>query len=181
MNKTTPYIKQAKQGQQHAFNELMQNHWDYVYNYLFKLTSDVYISEELSIQTFAKAFDKIDQYDDNYNFKTWLITISKRLWIDSQRKKEVETTMINKQVSAMKSEDASIEDELIQNQNILTIKTAIDTLKSDDKKVLIKRLFEDKTYAEIAEEMDESVNAIKVKLLRAKRKLAKTVKEQFHL
>lgn len=138
------------------------------------------MSEELSIQTFAKAFDKIDQYDDNYNFKTWLITISKRLWIDDQRKKEVETTKISKQVSAMISEDASIEDELIQKQYIKTIKSAIDTLKPDDQNVLIKRLFEDKTYAEIAEEMDESVNAVKVKLLRAKRKLSKIVKKQFH-
>lgn len=159
----------------------MESHWDYVYNYLLKQTNDAYMSEELCIQTFARAFDKIDQYDDKYNFKTWLITISKRLWIDDQRKKEVETTKISKQVSAMISEEASIEDELIQKQYIKTIKSAIDTLKPDDKNVLIKRLFEDKTYAEIADEMDESVNAIKVKLLRAKRKLAKMIKDQFPL
>lgn len=139
------------------------------------------MSEELCIQTFARAFDKIEQYDENYNFKTWLITISKRLWIDDQRKKKLETTKISKQVSAMKSEDASIEDELIQKQYIKTIKTVIDTLKPIDKKVLQKRLFEDKSYAEIAKEMGESVNTIKVKLLRAKRKLAKAVKEQFPL
>ena len=159
----------------------MESHWDYVYNYVFRQTSDVYRSEELCIQTFAKAFDKIDQYDQNYNFKTWLITICKRLWIDDQRKKEVETTKINKQVSAMKSEDASIEDELIQAQYIKTIQSAVETLKPDDKKIIQKRLFEDKTYAEIAEEMDESVNVIKVKLFRAKRKLAKILKDQFRL
>ena len=63
----------------------------------------------------------------------------------------------------------------MQTQYIETIKTAIDKLKPDDKNVLQKRLFEEKTYAEIAEEMQESVNVIKVKLLRAKRKLANII------
>lgn len=134
------------------------------------------MSEELCIQTFARAFDKLDQYDENYNFKTWLITISKRLWIDDQRKKKVETTKINKQVSAMKSEDASVEDKLIQKQYIKSINSAIDTLKPIDKKILHKKLFEDKTYAEISEELGESVNVVKVRILRAKRKLVKKIK-----
>jgi RNA polymerase sigma-70 factor (ECF subfamily) len=50
------------------------------------------------------------------------------------------------------------------------------SLKPTDQEVLKKRLFEEKSYAEIADEMNESVNAIKVKLLRAKRKVAKILK-----
>ncbi|WP_445159250.1 RNA polymerase sigma factor [Mesohalobacter salilacus] len=160
---------------------MLESHWSYVYNYLLNKTDDVYTTEELCIQTFAKAFDKIDKYNEEYNFKTWLITICKRLWIDHQRKKELKTTKINKQVSFIKSDDASIEDALIQDQYIKTIKLALNTLKPDDKNALIKRLFEDKSYAEIAEEMDDSVNAIKVKIFRAKRKLIKIIQNQYPL
>lgn len=175
MTKQNQDIHLAKQGQQKAFNNLLENHWSYVYSYLISKTEDTYTTEELCIQTFARAFDKIDQYDEKYNFKTWLITICKRLWIDKQRKKEIKTTDINKKVTALKSEEINIEDQLIQKQYIKTIKSALDQLKPHDKEILQKRLFEDKTYTEIGNEMNESVNVIKVKLFRAKRKLSKLI------
>lgn len=158
---------------------MLGSHWSYVYNYLLNKTDDVYTSEELCIQTFAKAFDKIDKYNEEYNFKTWLITICKRLWIDHQRKKEIKTTGINKNISAIRSDEVNIEDQLIQDQYIKTIHTAIKKLKPNDQKILQKRLFEDKTYTEIANEMNESVNVIKVKLFRAKRKLSKLIQIDF--
>lgn len=174
-------IHLAKQGQQKAFNNLLEQHWTYVYNYILSKTEDTYTSEELCIQTFARAFDKIDQYDEKYNFRTWLITICKRLWIDKQRKKEIKTTDINKNVSAIKSDEVNIEDQLIQDQYVKTIESAIDKLKLDDQKILHKRLFEDRTYTEIANDMDESINVIKVKLFRAKRKLSKLIQNNIKI
>jgi RNA polymerase sigma-70 factor (ECF subfamily) len=168
-------IHKAKKGQQQAFNSLLEEHWDYVYNYLLKQTNDTYISEEVCIKTFAKAFDKIDQFDEKYTFKTWLITISKRLLIDEKRKKELETTKIDKHVNAIESEEQNIEEEIHQEEYINTIKIAINQLKPSDKLVLEKHLFEEKSYAEIANDIDESVNFIKVKILRAKRKLASII------
>ncbi|MBS3738973.1 RNA polymerase sigma factor [Mesohalobacter halotolerans] len=175
MSKTEQDINLAKQGHQKAFNNLLEQHWTYVYNYIQSKTDNTYTSEELCIQTFARAFDKIDQYDDKYSFRTWLITICKRLWIDMQRKKEIKTTDINNKVSAIKSNEVNIEDQLIQDQYIETIESAIKKLKPNDQEILKKRLFEDTPYSEIANEMSESVNLIKVKFFRAKRKLSKLI------
>jgi len=178
VNNPNEHINSAKDGLQKGFNALLETHWDYVYNFVFKQTNDQYLSEEVCIQTFAKAFDKIETYDDNYNFKTWLITIGKRLLIDHQRKKNIETTEIDKGVTKIESEEANIDEQLIQKQYINTIKKTIKKLKSSDQKVLEKRLFEEKSYAEIANEMDESVNAVKVKLLRARQKIAKLLEKK---
>jgi len=175
MSKAHNYIDNAKQGQQQAFNSLMAKHWDYVNNYLLKQTNDTYTSEEICIKTFAKAFDKIDQYDEKYAFRTWLITISKRLLIDEKRKKELETTKIDKHVNAIESEEKNIEEEIHQEESVNTIKIALNQLKESDKTVLEKHLFEEKSYAEIANDINESVNFIKVKILRAKRKLAQLI------
>lgn len=172
MSQEHNHIDNAKQGQQQAFNSLLEKHWDYVHNYLLKQTNDAYISEEICIKTFAKAFDKIDQFDEKYAFKTWLITISKRLLIDEKRKKELETTKIDKHVNTIESEEQNIEEEIHQKEYISTIKTALNQLKPGDKIVLEKHLFEEKSYAEIANDINESVNFIKVKILRAKKKLA---------
>lgn len=175
MSKKHQHINEAKQGQQQAFNSLLEKHWSYVYNYLFKQTNDAYTSEEICIKTFAKAFDRIEQYDEKYTFKTWLVTISKRLLIDEKRKKEVETTKIDKHVKTIESDENNIEDEIHQKEYLEVIKTALNQLKPSDKLVLEKHLFEEKSYAEIANDIDESVNFIKVKILRAKRKLAQKI------
>ena len=46
------------------FNKLLNENWDYVYNYILKKTSNEYVSEEITIQTFSKAFQKINLYDE---------------------------------------------------------------------------------------------------------------------
>ena len=43
------------------FNKLLNDNWDYVFNYILKKTSDDYIAEEITIQTFSKAFQKINR------------------------------------------------------------------------------------------------------------------------
>ena len=52
-----------------SFDNLLNSNWDYVYNYLLKKTSNKYISEEITIKSFSKAFEKIKMYDPKYNFK----------------------------------------------------------------------------------------------------------------
>ena len=166
------HIEKAKQGQQQAYNVLLESHWDYVYNYLYKQTKNTFLSEEICIKTFAKAFDKIDSYDKKYTFKTWLVTISKRLLIDEKRKKELETTKIDKHVNALESDELNVEEEIHNKEHLNTVKIALKQLKESDRIVLEKYYFEEKTYAQIANDISESVNFIKVKILRSKRKLA---------
>ena len=50
------------------FNKLLNDNWDYVFNYILKKTSDDYIAEEITIQTFSKAFQKIKLYDKKFSF-----------------------------------------------------------------------------------------------------------------
>ena len=56
------------------FNKLLNDNWDYVFNYILKKTSDDYIAEEITIQTFSKAFQKIKLYDKKFSFKTLFVS-----------------------------------------------------------------------------------------------------------
>ena len=75
-------IELAKENNQNAFSYLMNCFWDDVYNYQLKRTGNEIDSEDITIESFAKAFNKISSFDSKYEFKTWLITISKNLHID---------------------------------------------------------------------------------------------------
>ena len=82
------HIAEAINGKQSAYKFLLDGYWNLVYGFLLKRVYNEYEAEELSIETFSKAFDKLSHYDDKYEFGTWLITIAKNLQIDHYRKKK---------------------------------------------------------------------------------------------
>ena len=80
-------ISQAKEGKQKAFNDLLNFFWKEVYLFQLGKCRNEDEAEDITIKTFARAFDKIDTFDEQYQFKTWLFTISNNLFIDQMRKK----------------------------------------------------------------------------------------------
>lgn len=51
--------------------------WNEVYGFMLKRTENETDTEDIVIETFAKAFDKIATYNPEYGFNTWLIAIAK--------------------------------------------------------------------------------------------------------
>ena len=72
----------AKQDDQHAYRELLDLHWNELYGFLIKRTENENDAEDLCLQAFSKAFDKIDSFNDDFLFSTWLISIAKNLHVD---------------------------------------------------------------------------------------------------
>jgi len=174
-------IEKAKEKNEKAFNTLLNSFWSDVYNFQFSKTSNEDEAQDITIKTFAKAFDKIHLYDDNYNFKTWLIAISKNILIDHYRKNETETISIHKKESgAYKiSDDApSAEDLLINEQNLNRLLNYIKQLKPHHQEIINLRYFRELSYKEIATELNEPIGNVKVKLLRAKKILATVIADR---
>jgi RNA polymerase sigma-70 factor (ECF subfamily) len=175
-------IQKAITGDQIAYSQLLDRFWPEVYGYQLKRTRNENDAEDISIQTFARAFDKLETYDPRYAFSTWLITISKNLHVDllRKRKRNVLEQRENNSNEAMKrvlDESPSVEDQLIIEQNLKTLLENIKKLKTGYQQVLELRFFREMSYAEIARELDEPVGNVKVKLLRAKKLLASLITE----
>lgn len=186
MNKVTPSVKEnikkAKDGNQMAFSFLLDTFWGDVYGFQLARTKNENDAEDITIRTFSRAFDKIDSYDDTYEFKTWLITISKNLHVDLIRKRkrslldDMDTD--GEEVKKVLDETPSVEDQLITEQNLANLLQDIKKLKPHYQKVINLRYFNELSYAEIAKQLDEPINNIKVKLLRAKKLLAEIIKKK---
>ena len=171
-------IEQAKKGDQKAFNDLLNMYWKDVYRFQLNKCRDEEEAEDITIKSFAKAFDKIQTFDDNYQFKTWLFTISSNLYIDHLRRKKANTVSINRhqpEIHRIVDEDPSPADKLIQEQNLAQLKAYIHQLKPHYQEVINLRFFQELSYKEISEKLDEPMNNIKVKLLRAKKLLAEII------
>lgn len=172
----TDAINRAKQNDQIAFNFLLDTFWNDVYSFQLMRTQNENDAEDITIQTFSKAFDKIDTYDDNYKFKTWLITISKNIHIDLVRKqkKTIQNTSKDSEDNYLEIIDDSPtpEDKIITEQNLAKLLRDIKKLKPHYQQVINLRYFQELSYKEISEELNEPINNVKIKLLRAKKLLA---------
>ncbi|MFT6797318.1 MAG: RNA polymerase sigma factor (sigma-70 family) [Maribacter sp.] len=181
MNKTEDIaetINKAKMGNQIAFSNLLDTFWNDVYGFQLKRTENENDAEDITIQTFSKAFDKINTYKDTYVFKTWLITISKNIHIDLVRKRKrniLDTRGNGEAIKKMLDDTPSMEDRLIQEQNLANLLRDIKKLKPHYQEVINLRYFNELSYAGIAEKLNEPINNIKVKLLRAKKLLAEII------
>ncbi len=172
-------INKAKENDQFAFNYLLDKFWNDVYAFQLLRTKNENDAEDITIQTFSKAFDKIDTYNDKYVFKTWLITISKNLHIDLIRKQKSSIS------NTSKTDDESFynivddsptpEDKIITEQNLAKLLRDIKKLKPHYQEVINLRYFQELSYKEIAEELNEPIGNVKVKLLRAKNLLAAVI------
>lgn len=181
MNKTealAEIINKAKTGNQIAFSRLLDTFWNDVYGFQLKRTENENDAEDITIQTFSKAFDKINTYNDSYVFKTWLITISKNIHIDLVRKRKrnlLDTRGNGEAIKKMLDDAPTIEDRLIQEQNLADLLRDIKKLKPHYQEVINLRYFNELSYADIAEKLNDPINNIKVKLLRAKKLLAEII------
>lgn len=176
-------IRQAKQNDQKAFNFLLHRYWEDVYGFQLKRIGNENDAEDITIQTFSKAFDKIETYNEDYVFKTWLIAISKNLHIDLLRK---EKSSIYRQISnenekiinQVLDESPSAEDKIITDQNLAKLLRDIKKMKPHYQEIINLRYFQELTYKEISTELNEPINNVKVKLLRAKKLLSEIIQNK---
>jgi len=171
-------ITEAINGNQNAFRFLLDYFWKDVYNYQLKRTKNESDAEDISIRAFSKAFDKIETYNNKYVFKTWLITISKNIHIDELRKQKIViATEQEAKALFIADENPTPEDKIITEQNLAKLLKDIKQLKPSYRDMIYLRYFQELSYKEIATKIEEPINNVKVKLLRAKKLLAEIIKK----
>tara|TARA_B100000768_G_scaffold2603_1_gene3348 strand:+ start:188 stop:739 length:552 start_codon:yes stop_codon:yes gene_type:complete len=171
-------INLAKENNQNAFSFLLNLYWEDVYKFQLKRTNNENDAEDITIVSFAKAFEKINTYNQKYIFKTWLITISKNLHIDQLRKNknQFDLNQLNENIQ-IKESSPSPEDNLINEQKLKSLKSKINKLKPHYKEVIELKCFNELTYKEISIKLNQPINNIKVKVLRAKKILSQLISE----
>jgi RNA polymerase sigma-70 factor, ECF subfamily len=173
-------IQKAKLGDQVAFTFLLDNYWNEVYGFMLKRTENETDAEDITIETFSKAFDKISTYNPEFGFNTWLIAIAKNVHIDMLRKKKstlfIDISDEEDDIAYSVADDSpSAEDILITEQNLSQLLQDIKTLKPAYQEVIQLRYFQELSYQEMADSLNEPLNNIKIKLLRAKKILAEII------
>jgi RNA polymerase sigma-70 factor (ECF subfamily) len=174
-------IEKAKANDQMAFNFLLENFWNDVFGFMIKRTQNENDAEDITIEAFFKAFDKIHSFNPKYKFKTWLITIAKNTHLDKVKQQKNSLTNQTSEAEENKvywiPDDApSAEDRLIKEQNLAALLSDIKKLKPHHQEMIQLRFFQERSYQEISTITNTPINNVKVKLLRAKKILADIIR-----
>ncbi len=176
------YIEQAKLGNQSAFTFLLDHYWNEVYGFMLNRTEDETDTEDITIETFSKAFAKIASYKSEFQFNTWLIAIAKNVHVDMLRKRKSAWFLDvsdedNLYAYNVADTSPSAEDKLITEQNLSALLKCIKELKPHYQDVIQLRYFQELSYQEISDQLGEPLSNVKIKLLRAKKLLAEIIRK----
>lgn len=166
-------ILEAKKGKRNAQNAVIELLWNKVYGYVYGKIRNEEEAEDIAIETFTKVFAKLKLYNEDFDFTTWVISIAHNTMIDHIRKSPKLNISIDDDTNLLEilEDQPSPEEYLILKQDNDKLTNAIARLKEPYQKIIELRYIEDKTYKEIAEELNLSLPNVKVRLLRAKQLL----------
>ena len=81
-------VKRAKQGDMHAFEELILQHEKIVYNVALRMMNHSEDAKDISQEVFLKAYRNIGNFDERSQFSTWIYRITANTCIDEMRKRK---------------------------------------------------------------------------------------------
>lgn len=171
-------ISEARKGKRQAQNVLMDLFWKNVYGYVNSKIQNEDEAEDVAIETFTKVFAKLKLYNSDFDFKTWVLSIAHNTMIDHIRKSpELQISLDDDNYFIEIQEDLPTpEESLIQKQDNDAFDQNIQKLKPEYRRIIELRYLEDKTYKEIADELQLSMANVKVRLLRARQILQEILK-----
>ena len=155
-----------------SLNELFQNHWTEVYSFAKSKTRNHHQAEDLTCETFIKAFLKFETYNPSQKFKNWIFTICKNTFLDTLRKQGNAVTYLEDQLYfEVNDTKPSPVDLLILKENYLNLLNKIGQLNKSDQEIINLFYLEDLSYEQITERLNISYANARTKLNRAKHKL----------
>jgi RNA polymerase sigma-70 factor (ECF subfamily) len=155
----------ACQGDRAAYGELYQRYVDKIYRYIYFKVGAKDETEDLTSQTFLKAWDAIGDYEwRNHPFGAWLFRIAHNLVVDYHRARRDSVTLddATPQLEKRTSRDALRPEQVMGELITLDrVRRAIGRLTDEQQQVLILRFFDELSTGEVAEIMGKNSGAVR--------------------
>ena len=121
-------IDEAVGGEDKAYAKLLQRYKRPVYHMILKMVRNVDDAEDLTIESFAKAFRSLHRFKKDFTFSTWLFRIATNNTIDFIRKKKLNTLSIENTFTDDDGQSVSID---VEDENLNPQEEAIKLQKSE--------------------------------------------------
>ncbi|MDD3486945.1 MAG: RNA polymerase sigma factor [Candidatus Moranbacteria bacterium] len=150
-----------------AFSEIVDDYLKPIYNFTYRLVGDKDTAEDLTQDTFVKAWKNLDRFDRSKSFKTWLFAIAKNTTYDwFKKKKEISFSCFSDEEGNNPIENISsgedLPDEILERSGLAEeMEKVLQKLPVHYRAILLLRYKEEFSLHEIAEILDEPYNTVK--------------------
>lgn len=180
MKDDSQLIDEALAGDSGAFGQLVQKYQDRLFNTVIHVTGSREEAEDVVQDAFVQSFLKLESFQRNSAFYTWLYRIAFNVAISRRRRRRptlsVETT---REVSGSEPVDASeaASDRLERQERASQLQAALAELTEEHRLILVLREMEGLCYERISEILDLPVGTVRSRLHRARTQLRDQLKD----
>lgn len=161
-------IRAAQAGDRSAFSLLVEGYWPRLFRWLYQLTRDRHLAEDLAQDAFMKAFAHLPRFRAGSNFRAWLFRIAHNAFSNHER-------AARRQRAALPEELPDPEqgplDQVISKETLARVGSALNQLPQDLRAALLLRVEEDLSFREIAAILDLTEETARWRVFKARQKL----------
>ena len=172
-------VKKSQLGDKGAFEELVKRHQELVFSLAYKLTGNRELANDVAQEAFIRAWKAIQKFRGDSTFSTWIyrITVNTAWTLRKKAKKHYSLNIEDTQEPVVIDEKKDPEFLAMTSDLSSVLKKALDQIPIEQRIIVELKNIEGRSHKEIAEYLDISVTAAKVRLHRAHQKLIHILEE----
>lgn len=167
-------VSSAQEGDRQAFGELVSLYRQGVINVVYRICGDEALAEDIAQEAFIRAWQKLPSYQPKASFRSWVYRIATNAVLDELRRQKETINVDGLQVA---DPAQSIEERLIDRQEVERVQAAILDLPEASRAVLVLREFEGLSYQEIADALDIPKGTVMSRLNYARKSMRNALAE----
>lgn len=168
-------VQSSRTGDRVAYGKLVDRHLRSVYSVALRVLGQSSDAEDVSQDTFLRAFERLDLFDDSRSFRNWLLKIASNLAINRIRTRAREHKLKLKLADAEESSNGTDRDQLPSPRDWAHWLDQIDDMQ---RAAIVLFHFHDMPYTEIADVLQVPVNTVRTYLYRGRKRLREVMSGQ---
>ena len=179
MNSSEELIARARRGDHEAFRLIFDRYARPIISFVYDMVGRRELAEELTQETFVRAYRNIKGLRDETKLSTWLFGIAKNVARESLRSRIRDDRKVGiDDDRIMELADAGVtpDDQLLNKELNGVIREALGALDEDKRLVFTLKIFQQRSYEEIAEITGSSIPKLKTDLHRARAEMRRRIR-----
>ena len=161
-------VRATQAGNRLAFASLVEAYWGRLYRWLYQLTRDRHLAEDLTQESFLKAFAHLDRFKAGTNFRAWLFRIAHNSFANQHRAASRQRAPLPEDLPA--TQQGPVE-QVIGREALQGLAEALQRLPTDFRSALLLRVEEGLSFRQIAGILGITEETARWRVFKARQKL----------
>ena len=131
------------------FEQIYSTYFESVYRYIWKLSGDEHIAEEITSETFLKAMKSIEDFRGDCDMRVWICQIAKNTYYSYMKKSHRMVSVDEIEIQSIADSNAFIEEQIGIQEEIRQIRKILHMMSDPYKEVFMWRVFGEMSFKEI--------------------------------